>query len=56
MAIKTEDMVNMAAENRDIWYSTGGFKIPYPGDSKVLLPSQVPGGATAPTAAGNGDS
>jgi hypothetical protein len=40
---KTEDMLPMAAENRDVWYSNTGWKTPYPGDSKVLLPSQVPG-------------
>jgi hypothetical protein len=47
---KTEDMVNMAQENRDIWYSTNNFTVPYPGDSKVLLPDQVPGGSLVPTA------
>ncbi|MBO0802484.1 MAG: hypothetical protein J2P25_05350 [Nocardiopsaceae bacterium] len=45
---KSEDMVPMAASNRDIWYSNTGWKTPYPGDSKVLLPSQVPGGDTLP--------
>ncbi|MFF4748584.1 galactose-binding domain-containing protein [Streptomyces sp. NPDC002514] len=40
---KTEDMVNVAQENRDIWYSTNNFTKPYPGDSKVLLPSEVSG-------------
>src|SRR5579875_3196869 len=40
---KTEDMAPMAAQNRDIWYSNTGWKTPYPGDSTVLLPSQVPG-------------
>jgi YVTN family beta-propeller protein len=44
---KSEDMVNMAQENRDIWYSTNGFTTPYPGDSKVLTPDQVPGGSAA---------
>ncbi|SEK55351.1 bifunctional YncE family protein/alkaline phosphatase family protein [Streptacidiphilus jiangxiensis] len=44
-----EDMINMAQENRDIWYSTNGFSSPYPGDSSVLLPDQVPGGAATPT-------
>jgi hypothetical protein len=28
---KTEDMVNMNAENRDIWYSTTGWNTPLPG-------------------------
>ena len=27
--------------NRAIWYGTMGFKKPYPGDTKVLLPKQV---------------
>jgi YVTN family beta-propeller protein len=40
---KTEDMVPMAASDRDIWYSNTGWDTPYPGDKKVLLPSQVPG-------------
>ncbi|MEY9874194.1 YVTN family beta-propeller protein [Streptacidiphilus sp. MAP12-33] len=44
-----EDMINMAQENRDIWYSTNGFAAPYPGDSSVLLPDQVPGAGPAPT-------
>jgi YVTN family beta-propeller protein len=48
----TADMVNMAQGNRDIWYASNGFTKPYPGDSKVLLPSQVPGADVAPT---NGD-
>lgn len=51
-----EDMANMAQLNRDIWYSTSGYKIPYPGESQVLYPGQVPGGSTKPTPAGNGDS
>ncbi|KUM98694.1 hypothetical protein AQI88_01770 [Streptomyces cellostaticus] len=46
---KTEDMVNMAQENRDIWYSSNNFTKPYPGDRKVLLPGQVPGADVAPT-------
>ena len=54
---KTEDMINMNAENRDIWYSNTGWKTPYPGDSKVLLPSQVPGGDAPPAGAvAGGDS
>lgn len=39
-----EDMINRQQENRDIWYSTHGFATPYPGDSSVLYPDQVPGG------------
>jgi hypothetical protein len=54
---KTEDMANMAQFNRDIWYSTNNFATPYPGDSKVLLPDEVPGapGAAAPGAAAPAD-
>ncbi len=44
----TEDTVNMAQGNRDIWYSSNGFTRPYPGDPAVLLPEQVPGGGTPP--------
>jgi YVTN family beta-propeller protein len=52
---RTEDMVNMAMENRDIWYSTNNFTVPYPGDSSVLMPSQVPGGDAAPTPDADGN-
>jgi YVTN family beta-propeller protein len=48
----TEDMVNMAQGNRDVWYSSNNFTVPYPGDTKVLLPNQVPGASAAP--AGDG--
>jgi YVTN family beta-propeller protein len=41
----SEDMVNMAQLNRDIWYASNNFGRPYPGDSTVLLPDQVPGAA-----------
>ena len=44
----TEDMVNMAQSNRDVWYSSNNFTVPYPGDSKVLLPTEVPGADVAP--------
>jgi YVTN family beta-propeller protein len=46
----SEDMVNMAQENRDIWYFSNNFTTPYPGDSKVLPPSQVPTAGNPPTA------
>jgi YVTN family beta-propeller protein len=49
---QSNDAVNEAQSNRDIWYSSNGFTKPYPGDSKVLLPDQVPG---AKTAAADGD-
>ena len=45
---RTEDMVNMAQENRDIFYAGNGFTKPYPGDSRVLYPNQVPGAGSAP--------
>ncbi len=46
----TEDMVNMAQGNRDIWYSGNGFSTPYPGDTKVLTPDEVPGAESGPAA------
>jgi YVTN family beta-propeller protein len=45
---RSEDMANMAQLNRDIWYGSNGFARPYPGDTKVLLPNQVPGGNHGP--------
>jgi hypothetical protein len=53
---KHEDMVPMDAFNHDIWYSNTGWSKPYPGDSKVLLPSQVPGAYTKITSDPDGDS
>jgi YVTN family beta-propeller protein len=35
------DAVNPALLNRDIWYSTHGWTVPYPGDATVLTPQQV---------------
>ena len=29
--------------NRFTWYQAHGWKVPYPGDSKIYAPSQVPG-------------
>jgi len=34
--------VNRPLLNRLIWYSTKGYDVPYPGDTRALLPSQVP--------------
>jgi len=31
--------------NRFTWYQTHAWKVPYPGDDRVLAPSEVPGGA-----------
>ncbi|MCZ8516149.1 bifunctional YncE family protein/alkaline phosphatase family protein [Paenibacillus filicis] len=39
----SEDMANMAQSNRAIWYASNNFTQPYPGDSKVLYPNEVPG-------------
>ncbi|HET6500777.1 MAG TPA: bifunctional YncE family protein/alkaline phosphatase family protein [Amycolatopsis sp.] len=50
----SEDMINMAQGNRDVWYASNGFTKPYPGDSAVLFPNQVPGVTTAPTPGGDG--
>ena len=49
----TEDMVNMAQGNRDVWYASHHFATPYPGDKKVLLPNQVPGGDVVPSVDGD---
>ena len=49
----SEDMVNMAQENRDIWYSTHDWSVPYPGDATVLYPNQIPGGDVAPAQSNN---
>jgi hypothetical protein len=29
--------------NRYTWYQAHGWTVPYPGDSKIYTPSQVPG-------------
>ena len=49
----TEDMVNMAQANRDIWYASNNFTKPFPGDSKVLLPNEVPGADNVPDGDGH---
>jgi hypothetical protein len=51
---KTEDMVNMAQGNRDVWYSSNNFTKPFPGDTKVLMPDEVPGAAVTPTGDSDG--
>jgi YVTN family beta-propeller protein len=38
-----QDWANPAQLNRLDWYSAHGWKTPYPGDSAILSPSQVPG-------------
>ena len=35
------DAVNPAMLNRDVWYSTHHWAVPYPGDAAVLTPDQV---------------
>ena len=30
--------------NRFTWYQAHGWEAPYPGDSKIYTPDQVPGG------------
>jgi hypothetical protein len=37
------DYANPELMNRYTWYQTHNWKTPYPGDSKVYLPSEVPG-------------
>jgi hypothetical protein len=38
------DSANPEQMNRWTWYETHDYKVPYPGDASILLPSQVPGG------------
>jgi YVTN family beta-propeller protein len=38
------DFANPEQMNRFTWYQAHGWKVPYPGDSKIYAPSQVPGG------------
>jgi hypothetical protein len=38
-----QDFANPAQLNRLDWYSAHGWRVPYPGDKKILAPSQVPG-------------
>jgi YVTN family beta-propeller protein len=38
-----QDFANPAQLNRLDWYSAHGWKVPYPGDKKILAPYQVPG-------------
>ena len=37
------DYANPEQMNRYTWYQTHDWKVPYPGDSKIYAPSQVPG-------------
>ncbi len=38
------DYANPEQMNRYTWYQAHQWKVPYPGDSKIYAPSQVPGG------------
>jgi YVTN family beta-propeller protein len=38
------DFANPEQMNRFTWYQAHGWTVPYPGDSKIYTPSQVPGG------------
>jgi YVTN family beta-propeller protein len=51
----TEDMLNMAQGNRDVWYASNNFTVPYPGDTRVLYPNEVPGANVQPAATGGDD-
>jgi hypothetical protein len=44
MDFSKPDAVEPAVLNRAIWYSVRGFDTPYPGDGRVLRPSEVAGG------------
>src|SRR5215469_11108091 len=43
------DYANFEQMNRYTWYQAHGWKVPYPGDSKIYTPSQVPGAALPST-------
>jgi hypothetical protein len=38
------DVAHPEQMNRYTWYQTHEWKVPYPGDSRIYAPSQVPGG------------
>jgi hypothetical protein len=37
------DYANPEQMNRYTWYQTHNWKLPYPGDSRIYLPSRAPG-------------
>jgi hypothetical protein len=39
----TPDFADPAQLNRFDWYATHGWRVPYPGDRRILTPSQVKG-------------
>jgi phospholipase C len=46
------DFANPEQMNRFTWYETHGWKVPYPGDSRIYVPSAVPGGTIPSPEAG----
>ncbi|MEE1809312.1 hypothetical protein [Streptomyces sp. BE133] len=48
-----EDQVNPAQPNRITWYASTGWTKPYPGDSRVLAPNEVPGRDNPPQELGD---
>jgi hypothetical protein len=46
------DYANPEQMNRYTWYQTHGWTVPYPGDSKIYAPAQVPGGTIPSPEAG----
>jgi hypothetical protein len=49
-----EDFANPAQLNRFDWYSATGWTRPYPGDDRILTPSEVPGRFAPPGELGDG--
>jgi YVTN family beta-propeller protein len=43
------DFANPEQMNRYVWYQTSDWKKPYPGDSKIYTPNQVPGAILPPS-------
>jgi hypothetical protein len=43
------DFANPEQMNRYVWYQTSDWKKPYPGDSKIYAPNQVPGAILPPS-------
>jgi YVTN family beta-propeller protein len=52
-AMKAEDSVNPAQMNRLTWYASTGWTRPYPGDTRILSPDEVPGRDLPPQELGN---
>jgi YVTN family beta-propeller protein len=46
------DYANPEQMNRFTWYEAHGWKVPYPGDSTIYTPAQVPGGTIPSPEAG----